>query len=40
VAWVETHSLTFSARHESEHAEEAVAVLAALEVLRDEVCGM
>jgi hypothetical protein len=37
VAWVESHSLSFSARYDSEHTEEAAAVLAALEVLRDEL---
>ena len=40
MAWVESHSLSFSARHESEHAEEAAAVLAALEVLRDDLSGL
>jgi hypothetical protein len=39
VAWVESHSLSFSARHESGQAEEAAAVLAGLEVLRDELSG-
>jgi hypothetical protein len=37
LAWVESHSPSFNARHETAHAEEAVAVLAALEVLRDEL---
>jgi hypothetical protein len=40
VAWVESQSLNFSARHDSEHVEEAAAVLAALEVLRDELSGL
>jgi hypothetical protein len=40
VAWVESHSLSFSARHDSELTEEAAAVLAALEVLRDELGGL
>ena len=38
--WVESHSLSFSARHDSSQAEEAAAVLAALEVLRDELNGL
>ena len=38
--WVESHSLSFSARHDSSQAEEAAAVLAALEVLRDELDGL
>jgi hypothetical protein len=37
---VESHSLSFSARHDSSQAEEAAAVLAALEVLRDELNGL
>src|SRR5215213_925508 len=40
VAWVESHSLSFSARHETAHVEEAAAVLAALEVLRDELAEL
>jgi len=40
VAWVESQSPSFSARHDSEHSEEAVAVLAGLEVLRDELGGL
>ena len=40
MAWVETHSLSFSARYDSDHTEEAAAVLAALEVLRDELGGL
>jgi hypothetical protein len=40
VAWVESHSLSFSARHESDQTEEAAAVLAGLEVLRDELSGL
>lgn len=38
--WVESHSLSFSARHDSSQVEEAAAVLAALEVLRDELDGL
>jgi hypothetical protein len=37
VAWLESHSLSFSARHDSSQVEEAAAVLAALEVLREEL---
>ena len=37
MAWVESLSPSFSARHDSGHAEEAAAVLAALEVLRAEL---
>jgi hypothetical protein len=40
VPWVESHSLSFSARHDSSQAEEAAAVLASLEVLRDELDGV
>ncbi len=40
MAWVESHSLSFAARHDSAHAEEAAAVLAALEVLREELGGL
>jgi hypothetical protein len=40
LAWVESHSLSFSARHESAQGEEAAAVLASLEVLRDELEGL
>jgi hypothetical protein len=40
VAWVESHSQSFSARHDSAHAEEAAAVLAALELLRDDLAGL
>jgi len=40
VAWVESHSLSFSARYDSDHTEDAAAVLAALEVLRDELGGL
>ena len=40
MAWVESHSLSFSARYDSDHTEEAAAVLAALEVLRDELGGL
>jgi hypothetical protein len=38
--WVESHSLSFSARHDSAQAEDAAAVLADLEVLRDELGGL
>ena len=38
--WVESHSLSFSARHDSSQVEEAAAVLASLEVLRDELDGL
>jgi len=40
VAWVESESPSFSARYESDHTEDAVAVLAALEVLRDDLSGL
>jgi hypothetical protein len=40
VPWVESHSLSFSARHDSSHAEEAATVLASLEALRDELAGL
>jgi hypothetical protein len=40
VPWVESHSLSFSARHDSSQAEEAATVLAALEALRDELDGL
>jgi hypothetical protein len=40
VPWVESHSLSFSARHDSSQVEEAAAVLAGLEVLRDELDGL
>jgi hypothetical protein len=39
VAWVESQSQHFSARHDSGHAEEAAGVLAGLEVLREELSG-
>src|SRR5918999_4749792 len=38
--WVESHSLSFSARHNSDQVEDAAAVLAELEVLRDELTGL
>ena len=38
--WVESNSPSFSARHDSGHAEEAAAVLAALEVLRAELAAL
>ena len=40
MAWVESHSPNFSARYESDQAEGAAAVMAALEVLRDELAGL
>jgi hypothetical protein len=40
VAWVESHSPSFSARHDSGHAEEAASVLAQLELLRAELAGL
>jgi hypothetical protein len=40
VPWVESHSLSFSARHDSSQAEEAAAVLASLEILRDDLNGL
>jgi hypothetical protein len=40
VPWVETHSLSFSARHESAQAAEAEAVLDALERFRDGLAGL
>jgi hypothetical protein len=40
VAWVESNSPSFSARYDSGHTEEAASVLAALEVLRDELGGL
>jgi hypothetical protein len=40
VPWVESHSPSFSARHDSSQSEEAAAVLAGLEVLRDELDGL
>src|SRR4029453_2362502 len=40
VAWLESHSPSFSARYESDQTDEAAAVLAALEVLRDELTSL
>jgi hypothetical protein len=40
VPWVESHSLSFTARHDSSQDEEAAAVLASLEVLRDDLTGL
>jgi hypothetical protein len=40
VPWVESHSLSFSARHDSAQVEEAAAVLASLEALREELDGL
>ena len=38
--WTESHSPSFSARHDSSQAEEAATVLAALEVLREELARL
>jgi hypothetical protein len=40
VPWVESHSLSFSARHDSEHAGQAAAVLESLEGFREELAGL
>jgi hypothetical protein len=40
VPWVESHSHSFSARHDSSQNEEAAAVLTSLEVLRGELDGL
>ena len=40
MAWVESQSPNFSARYESDQAEGAAAVMAALEVLRDELSDL
>jgi hypothetical protein len=40
VPWVESHSLSFSARHESAQADEASAVLESLERFRDELAQL
>jgi hypothetical protein len=40
VPWVESHSLSFSARHESEQAEQATEVLERLESFRSELAGL
>jgi hypothetical protein len=40
VAWVESHSLSFSARHESAQADQAAAVLDDLEGFRESLAGM
>ncbi len=40
VAWDESHSLAFSARHDSSQSEEAAGVLAALEAFRAELEGL
>jgi hypothetical protein len=40
VAWVESHSLSFSARHDSSQSDEANRVLDALERFRDDVRGL
>jgi hypothetical protein len=38
--WVESQSLSFTARHDSSQDEEAAAVLSSLEVLRDDLAGL
>jgi hypothetical protein len=40
VPWVESHSLSFSARHDSSQAGEAAAVLERLEGFREQVAGL
>lgn len=40
MAWVESHSRSFSARHDSAHAEHAAGVLGALEDFRGELDGL
>jgi hypothetical protein len=40
VPWVESHSLSFSARHDSAHAEDAAAVLEALEGFREDLARL
>jgi hypothetical protein len=40
VPWVESHSLSFSARHDSAHADDAAAVLERLEGFRGELAEM
>ena len=40
MSWVESQSLSFSARHESAHADAAAAVLDGLEAFRDELGGL
>jgi hypothetical protein len=40
VPWVESFSLSFTARHDSSQAEEAATVLASLEALRDDLDGL
>jgi hypothetical protein len=40
VPWVESHSLSFSARHDGAQTEEAATVLASLEALRDDLDGL
>ncbi|MBA2631300.1 MAG: hypothetical protein H0U84_09825 [Thermoleophilaceae bacterium] len=40
MAWVETHSLSFSARHESSQTAEATEVLDSLERFRDSIAGL
>jgi hypothetical protein len=40
VAWVESHSLSFSARHDSDQAEAAAAVLDGLEGFREELAPL
>ena len=38
--WVESHSLSFSARHDSAHTDDASALLESLEAFRDELARM
>ena len=40
MAWVESHSPSFTARHDSAQLDDAAAVLTALEILRDELSGL
>jgi hypothetical protein len=40
VPWVESHSLSFSARHDSAHAEDAAGVLEALEGFREDLARL
>ena len=40
MAWVESHSLSFSARHESAHAQQAAAVLDDLEEFRNDLADL
>jgi hypothetical protein len=40
VPWVETNSPSFTARHDSEHADDAVRILDDLEEFRDSLEGV